>query len=89
MTTPVINAAGKSAIPNSRWRPSAAPRNSARSVAIAITSACTQRPTEVLFEKLSRQSSGRLRPVAIPTLADSVWISIAIRFEARITQQSV
>ena len=40
-------------------------------------------------EKLSRQTSGRLRPVAIPSFADSVWISIAIRFEARITQQSV
>ena len=27
--------------------------------------------------------------MAIPSLAESVWISIAIRFEARITQQSV
>ena len=39
-------------------------------------------------EKRSRQTSGRLRPVAIPSLAESVWISIAIRFEATITQQS-
>ena len=37
----------------------------------------------------SRQTSGRLRPVAIPSFADSVWISIAIRFEATITQTSV
>ena len=31
----------------------------------------------------------RLRPVAMPSFADSVWISIAIRFEATITQTSV
>ena len=86
---PVITAAGKSAIPKSRWKPRAAPRNSARSVAIAISSACTQSPREVRREYWSRQTSGRLRPVAMPSLAESVWISIAIRFEARITQQSV
>ena len=86
---PVMTAAGKSAIPKSRWNPSAAPRNSARSVAIAISSACTQRPRDVLRENWSRQTSGRLRPVAIPSFAESVWISIAIRFETRITQQSV
>ena len=40
-------------------------------------------------EYWSRHTSGRLRPVAIPSFADSVWISIAIRFEATITQTSV
>jgi hypothetical protein len=30
-----------------------------------------------------------LRPVAIPSFAESVWISIAIRFEATITHTSV
>ena len=40
-------------------------------------------------EKRSRQSSGRFFPVAIPSFADSVWISIAIRFEATITQTRV
>ena len=89
MVTPVSSAAGKSAIPNNRWKPRAAPRNSARSVAIAISSAWTQRPIDVRLEKRSRQTSGRLRPVAIPSLAESVWISIAIRFAATITQQSV
>ena len=39
-------------------------------------------------EKRSRQSSGRLRPVAIPSFAESVWISIAIRLAATITQTS-
>ena len=34
------------------------------------------------------QTSGRLRPVAIPSFAESVWISIAIRFAATITHTS-
>ena len=41
----------------------------------------------------ARTARGRPRagcwPVAIPSFADSVWISIAIRFEATITQTSV
>ena len=89
VVTPVITAAGNSPIPKSRWNPIAAPRNSARSVAIAIASAWTQSPIEVRRENCSRQTSGRLRPVAIPSFAESVWISIAIRFEATITQTSV
>jgi len=59
------------------------------SVAIAIASAWIHSPSEVRREKFSRQTSGRLRRVAIPSFADSVWISIAIRFEATITQTSV
>ncbi len=70
-------------------KPSAAPRNSARSVAIAISSAWIQSPIVVRCEKRARQTSGRFRPVAIPSFADSVWISIAIRFEATITHSSV
>ena len=85
----MITAAGKSPIPKSRWKPIAAPRNSARSVAIAIASACTHSPIDVRRENRSRQTSGRLRPVAMPSFAESVWISIAIRFEATITQTSV
>jgi hypothetical protein len=38
-------------------------------------------------EKFSRQSSARFFPVAIPTFADWVWISIAIRFAASTTQR--
>ena len=51
---------------------------------MAIASAWIQRPIDVRREKRSRQTSGRLRPVATPSLADSVWISMAIRFEATI-----
>ena len=74
--------------PSRRLNPSAAPRNSARSVAIAIASACTQSSTEVRCENCWRQTSGRFRPVAIPSFADSVWITIAIRLEATTTQTS-
>ena len=56
---------------------------------MAITSAWIQRPTVVLGENCSRQTSGRLRPVAMPSFADNVWISLAIRFEATITQTKV
>ena len=58
------------------------------SVDIATTSACTHRPRDVRREKRSRQSSGRFLPVAIPSFADWVWISIAIRFAATTTQSS-
>ena len=54
-----------------------------------MNSAWIQSPIEVLREKRSRQISGRFRPVAIPSFAYSVWISIAIRLEATITQTSV
>ena len=56
--------------------------------AIATISACIQRPIEVRREKRSRQSSARFLPVAIPSFADWVWTSIAIRFAASTTQSS-
>ncbi len=77
-----ITAPHPSGIPKSRLRPRAAPSTSARSVAIAITSAWTQSPKLTRRERLSRQTSARLRPVAIPSFAESVWTSIAMRFAA-------
>ena len=57
-------AAGKSPIPNRRCMPSAAPRNSARSVAIAIASACSQSadrqpPREPVAADLGEVPAGR------------------------------
>ena len=75
-------------MPKSRWKPSAAPTNSARSQAIATASACSQRKMRTGSEKRSALISARLSPVAIPSLALIVWISIAIRFEARMTHSS-
>ena len=66
----------------------AAPTNSARSVAMAMSSACTHSPQVTGLGKCSRHSSGRLRPVAMPTLADRFWISIAMRFAASRTHSS-
>ena len=63
--------------------------NSARSVAIAMTSACTQRNRVTALGNRSRQTSGRFLPVAIPSLADIDWMSIAIRFAVRITHSSM
>ena len=83
-----ITAPHPSGIPNSRLSPSAAPSTSARSVAIAITSAWSQSPNVTLRGKLSRQTSARLRPVAIPSFAESVCTTIAIRFEASTAQSS-
>ena len=85
---PVMKAEKSRLVPSSSSKPIAAPRNSASSVAIAITSACTQSRNDVRRENRSRQTSGRFRRVAMPSLAESVWISIAIRFEATITQSS-
>jgi hypothetical protein len=67
----------------------AAPTNSARSVAMAIASAWSQSPIVTGRLKCSRHSSGRLRPVAMPVLADRYCTSIAIRFAATITQTSM
>ena len=85
--TPTISAAGKSGRPVIRLMPIAAPTNSAMSVAIAISSACTHSPKVTRRENCSRQTSGRFIPVAIPSFALIVWISIAIRFATRTTQR--
>jgi hypothetical protein len=62
--------------------------NSARSVAMAMSLACNQRKRVRGLEKRSRQTSGRFLPVAIPSFADIDWMSMAIRFEQRITHKS-
>ena len=72
--------------PNTRCRPSAAPVNSARSVAIATASACSHRKTTSRRGSRSRQTSGRDSPVAMPSLADRVCTSIAIRLAPSTTQ---
>ncbi len=58
------------------------------SVAIAISSACTQSPRLIQRGIRSRQTSGRLRSLTIPSFADRYWISIAIRFASNTTHNS-
>ena len=69
--------------------PTAAPRNSARSVAIAAPSAASQSPRFVRRLVWARIACGRVSPEAIPSFAESDWIRIAIRFETSSTQSSM
>ena len=55
---------------------------------MAMSSAWTHSPQVTGRGKWSRHSSGRLRPVAMPILADRFWISIAIRLAASSTHSS-
>ena len=66
----------------------AAPTNSARSVAMAMSSAWIHSPQATGRGKCSRHSSARLRPVAMPIFADRFWISIAIRLALSRTHSS-
>ena len=87
-TTAVISPAGNSGIPNSRFSPTAAPTNSATSVAMATSSACTHSPRETARGNRSRQISGRSRPLATPSLADSYCTSMATRLASTTTHTS-
>ncbi len=86
--TAVRSPAGKSGIPKSKFRARAAPINSARSVAIAMTSAWTHNRNVTGLGKRALQTSGKFLPVAIPSFADIDWMSIAMRLDTRITHKS-
>src|SRR6202171_1166000 len=82
--------AAKSGTPGKRrWMPMAAPMNSARSVAIAMTSAWIHSPTTAGNGNFNRQTSARLSPVAMPSFALMDWTSIAMRLAARTTHSSM
>ncbi len=86
--TPVITPPVNSGIPNSRCRATAPPITSARSVAIATSSAWAHMNRFRHGVRCSRHSSGRFFPVASPSLAESDWMSIAIRLATTITHTS-
>ena len=75
-------------MPNSRLSPSAAPTTSATSHDIATISAWIHMPIEAGRGKFSRQSSDRFLPVAMPSFADWVCTTMAIRLAPRTTQSS-
>ena len=85
-TTAVISPATRGVTWKSRFSPIAAPTNSARSVAIAISSACAHSIRVTARGNRSRHSSGRSRPVATPTLADRYCTIMAIRLASATTQ---
>ena len=74
-------------MPKRRFSPIAAPTNSARSVEIATISAWIHSQNVAARGKLSRQSSGRLRPVARPAFAERYCTSIAMRFAMTMTHR--
>ena len=57
-------------------------------MAIATTSVSTHSASTTGRGKWSRMTSARFRPVAMPSLADSVWITIAITLAVTTTQTS-
>jgi len=75
-------------MPNSRFSATAAPTNSARSVAMVTSSACTHSSTVTGRGYCSRHSWGRFRPVAMPSLADRYCTNIATRLAPTMTQSS-
>jgi hypothetical protein len=87
-TNAVMTAAGSSGMPKSRLSATAAPTNSARSVAIVTSSACTQSRPVTGRGQCSRHSCGRLRPVTMPSLADRYWTNIAMRLALTITHNN-
>ena len=89
VVAPVRTPATKSGIPKRRLNPRAAPRNSARSVAMATASMISHMAQTAQRGNWSRQCSARFFPVAIPSLAERVWVSIAMRLLATITQSSM
>ena len=82
VTSPAIH----NGMPNSRLNPTAAPRNSARSVAMATTSISSHSPITTQRGNRSRQCSARFFPVAMPSLADSDCSRMAMRLLATMTQ---
>ena len=87
-TTAVMKPEVSGLRPKSRFSAMAAPTNSARSVAMAMTSACIHSAQVTGRGKCSRASSGRLWEVAMPVLADRYCTSIAMRFARTMTQTS-
>ena len=87
--TPVITPPVRRGRPKSRLSATAPPMISARSVAIATSSACSQY-SRLASGRCRRapRSSGRLVPVTMPSLAERYWISQAITLPARTTHTS-
>jgi hypothetical protein len=87
--TAVRRADGSSPSPNRICMPIAAPRNSARSVAIAAASAASQSPIRIRRVVFTRIAWGSVMPEAMPSFAERAWMRIAIKFEATRTHNSM
>ena len=87
-TTPIMHPPRNSGRPNSRLRAMAPPITSAKSVAMAMTSACIKNMNRPPSPMRSPRISGRLLPVTMPSLADWYWISTLMQLAITSTQTS-
>ena len=87
-TSPVITPPTSNDRSNNRFNAMAPPTTSAKSVAIATSSACTQYPSRVEREERPRTASGNDMPVTTPNFADRYCTSPAITFAATMTHTS-
>ncbi len=74
--------------PKTRLKPMAAPMISAMSVAIIASSAAAQSTQTSGLGRRSRHKSATPFPVAMPSRAATIWITMAIRLASTITQSS-
>lgn len=75
-------------MPVSNAMPTAAPTNSARSVAMAASSLMSHIARAAGAGKCARHSCARFCPVTMPSRADSAWNSIATTLAATTTHSS-
>ena len=88
-TVPVMTPPQMSGTPNSRFSATAPPITSARSVAIATSSACSQYARRAHGLRMRPPStSGRLRPVTMPSFAERYWMSQAMTLPSTTTHTS-
>lgn len=86
--TAASTAPAHSGSPNTRLNPMAAPMISAMSVAIIASSAASHSTHTTGRLSRSRHSVATPLPVAMPSLAATTWIRIAIRLASTITHSS-
>ena len=78
---PIMTPDHKREIPKRRLSAIAPPITSARSVAAATTSACSQNRIRLCGRRRSPRSAGSDFPVTMPNFAERYWTSMAERFE--------
>ena len=85
---PIMQPPTNNGRPNSSFSAIAPPITSARSVAMAITSACMKNMNRLASPRRSPRISGRLRPVTMPSLADWYWMSTLMQLARTSTHTS-
>jgi len=87
-TTPTMQPPASSGRPKSRWRAIAPPITSARSVAMATSSAWRKKAILLAGLIRGRRAWGRERPVTMPSLALWYWMSTAMALARTSTHTS-